>query len=101
METTLSNYLKELELQQIEPDNLTPQYDRFILLVEQIVNLLIENKIEPHFINKLSYVPGFMREQMKLSSLIIQYYTLKRKKQHIVELLNDSYNRKHYLKILH
>lgn len=84
MKSTLNKYLRELKLLQIEPDKLSPQYDRFILLVEQIVNLLIENKVEPYFINKISYLPRFMREQMKLPSPIIKYYTLKRKKQHII-----------------
>ncbi len=57
MEKRLNALINELSTFNFNQDNLHEQFDLLINKSEQITNLLLDYKIEPFFIKKISSIP--------------------------------------------
>ena len=98
MESYINNLINDLKSFVIRDEELDILYDWLIIKSTELTNILIENKIEPYLIEKISYIPTFLTNQKQIGELSIKYYTLQNKKDHLIEILSDSYYRMHFLK---
>lgn len=98
MESYINNLINDLKSFVIRDEELDILYDWLIIKSTELTDILIENKIEPYLIEKISYIPTFLTNQKQIGELSIRYYTLQNKKDHLIEILSDSYYRKHFLK---
>lgn len=98
MESYINNLINDLKSFVISQKELDILYDWLIIKSTELTDILIENKIEPYLIEKISYIPTFLTNQKQIGELSIKYYTLQNKKDRLIEILSDSYYRKHFLK---
>ena len=99
MESYINNLINDLKSFVISQKELDILYDWLIIKSTELTDILIENKIEPYLIEKISYIPPFFNNQKQIGELSIKYYTLQNKKDRLIEILSDSYYRKYFLKI--